>query len=625
MLLQQAKSTFTPSKYQAPILEHVQKNLEEIKPYVKTDRITTGILDVNVPNIQVKASAGSGKTTLLAEAFRLHYQMSYPINSIQVLSFVKQNVEDIKKKFKDIVEPQERDAVEKQINTFNSFGYGSLMRAYEKWNQIYPANQCNLQWVHQDKKYHRIAERFIYERKYNPNLCSLTSLVSFVDKLREQVILRPAVQDLRELATNYNIRQSINNDHEWNSTLELIKAILYEGIKKANPFYTPEPIADFIDQCLIPFALAQGSSKNDLFTHFKQSLEDWKVKNTLLLVDEVQDINPILLKMVEYMASPWSTVIIVGDSGQNIYKWRGSRANGMDELASSIGAISYSLPISYRMPKNHIEMIKEIHPERHIEHHHEKDGRVVIINKQATKDGEPTYIEELKPYLESKLSKLILSRKRSNIVLLALDLLKHGYIVNVKGMATTAKTYAKQVCGYYKKGDKIKYPTKNPGSMIDWIEAWRDRKVRVLEGRNSPKSEINEINDWAVCLLTLFFGLEDKHKEDLPKTWEEYEERINVLSTRKKKGVISISTIHSAKGAEAPIVIFVDPSECPITWSRQSKEDLEQEQNALFVAISRTKLTDDPMSGTLVLLTDGPIKNQLGWLRVAGNYADLDF
>lgn len=629
MLLQSKAPTFTPSKYQEPILDHITSNLKAALPYIKRvnsePTVNPSIAELELQNIQVKASAGSGKTTLLAEAFRLHYDMGFPLRSVQVLSFVKKNVEDITRKFKDIVLPEERPIIEKQISTFNSFGYNSLMRAYDKWNVLHKERQCDTNHIHVHDKYKYLAEQFVTERRYKTTLCTIPNLVKFVDKLREQVILRPTVQDIKGLARSFQIRNNIHKDEEWEQTLDIVTKILYKGIANANPYFTSSPTADFTDQCLVPFSLAQGSDKTEYFEHFRIALEDWRYGNTLLLVDEVQDINPILLEMVRYMSSPWSTTIIVGDNGQNIYKWRGSQSNGMDRLASQIGARSYSLPISYRMPKNHIAMIKAIHPEREIEHHHEQDGAILFFDKTETINGEPSYIQKLKPYLDSSLEKLVVSRKRSNIVLLALDLLQRGYVVNVKGMATTAKKYAKQVCGFYKKGDKLQYPTEAPESIFTWIETWMSRTTRAMEGRNAKKSEINEIKDWAVCLQTLFIGIGDDAGAELPKTFDEWEERINVLSTRKKKGVVSINTIHSAKGAEAPIVIFVDPSECPITWYKQSAEDREQEENALFVAISRTKLTDEPMSGTLILLTDGPMHLQDGWLAIAGNYGELDF
>lgn len=628
-MLSTKQSAFVPSKYQLPILEHVEQNLAQARHHIRDNQVKASIADLNVRNINITASAGSGKTTLLAEAFRLHYEMGFPISSVQVLSFVRKNIQDITNKFKEIVQPEDRKLIEKQINTFNSFGQKMCQSAYDIWNRNNTDKLCATDHIYQENKYQYITEQMLYKYSWNSALCSISSLVTFIDKLREQIILFPEVADLRHLATEYRIRHNLKTEEHWQSVLNLCNHILRKGVSNANPYFTPTPLVDFIDQCFVPFAVAQGSERTQYYPHFREALERWQYSNTLLLVDEVQDINPVLLEMIRWMNAPWMTIVVVGDEGQNIYKWRGSRHDGMAKLAHQINAKHYSLPISYRMPKNHIEMIREIDPDRHIEPFHEKNGRVVMINRLETIDSKLTWIDKLLPYLDNDLNKLVLARKRSSTINFALALIQVGQIVNVKGMASQAKIYAKQVLGFYKKGQRINFPTHQPELVFDLIEGWRRQKIKTLSDSNASTNRINEMNDWAVCLQSLFIGIKkdeyDPVQQKLPQSWEEWKENIEILSTLKRKGVIQVDTIHASKGAEAPIVVFIDPNDCPIRWPKQSTEDLQQENNTLFVAISRSKLTDHSESGTLILLVDGPVRNQQGWLNIAAQYSEMEF
>ncbi|MDY6902854.1 MAG: 3'-5' exonuclease, partial [Cyanobacteriota bacterium] len=52
---------------------------------------------------------------------------------------------------------------------------------------------------------------------------------------------------------------------------------------------------------------------------------------------------------------------------------------------------------------------------------------------------------------------------------------------------------------------------------------------------------------------------------------------------------ITLSTCHRAKGLEAERIFIYHPEHMPLTWRNQQKWQLEQEENLLYVALTRSK------------------------------------
>lgn len=631
--------TFTPSEYQLPILQHIESNLDRVKSYISpSGKWIDAPVNFELPNALIQASAGSGKTTLLAECFRQAYLKKIPFNAITCVAFVTKNVDDIRSKFKAMVDPELADDAAKCVRTFNSLGLSLIMGAYKKWNELYPESKCNDSNTHVDNKYKWIIDEFYNRYGFPESICSKTSMLQFVNKLREQVILQPkvdpdtGVNPLMRFSKQYGIRHNCLTHADWESTVEMSKLVLFEGLKRANPYFNSNPTLDLNDQVLVPILMAQSTNKNEkIWYHFKLAIEEWKQKNALFMADEVQDINPVLLRMIRYLSAPHSTTLIVGDSGQNIYRWRGSHSSGMSNLGEDIGAITYDLPISYRLPGGHVSLIKEIWPDRPIKPFHETTGHIHFIAKDSPiKEGavnstlmanSPPWLDELEKVIDLPEEKLFIARKNTSVFKLALMLLSKGVLVKTKDLATKARKYAKQVLGYYKSGDTLVFP-EDPYDVFALIEQWRDQKIRSLQRKGDSPEAIQEVIDWADALSVIFLGVvgrtkDDESREGLPKDWDEWKKRIDRLNTKKRSTkkfcIVTISTIHSAKGAEAPIVVLIDPDECPLVWANQDKEDKEQEMNALFVALSRAKQTEEPNSGTIVLLTESDSHNLTGW------------
>jgi len=50
-----------------------------------------------------------------------------------------------------------------------------------------------------------------------------------------------------------------------------------------------------------------------------------------------------------------------------------------------------------------------------------------------------------------------------------------------------------------------------------------------------------------------------------------------------------LTTVHKAKGLEADTTFILNPEEFPLNWKDQTEEELQQEMNIYFVALTRSK------------------------------------
>lgn len=76
---------------------------------------------------------------------------------------------------------------------------------------------------------------------------------------------------------------------------------------------------------------------------------NWRKKISIIIVDEVQDINPVQWKILTTIKSPRTSMTIVGDDAQNIYTWRGSSVDYILKYHELIPNVKdYQLTLNYR-------------------------------------------------------------------------------------------------------------------------------------------------------------------------------------------------------------------------------------------------------------------------------------
>lgn len=107
-----------------------------------------------------------------------------------------------------------------------------------------------------------------------------------------------------------------------------------------------------------------------------------------------------------------------------------------------------------------------------------------------------------------------------------------------------------------------------------------DHRAGLLENRDQG-AQADLLRDKAECIerLIAFIGRDG--------TVQSLRRQIDGMFSD-KQGVVTLSTIHKAKGLEWPTVYILDPALIPSKWARTPEEQL-QERNLLYVATTRAQ------------------------------------
>ena len=113
------------------------------------------------------------------------------------------------------------------------------------------------------------------------------------------------------------------------------------------------------------------------------------------------------------------------------------------------------------------------------------------------------------------------------------------------------------------------------------IAAYEDIEVAQLQREDVDEEHILALQDRCAALLVCFrsFGA---HSVDA------LCDEIDQLFAD-NGDVVALSTIHRAKGLEAARVFVLEANTLPLRWKRQRPDQLQQELNLLYVALTRAK------------------------------------
>lgn len=272
-----------------------------------------------------------------------------------------------------------------------------------------------------------------------------------------------------------------------------------------------------------------------------------------LLVDEAQDISPVQRRMIHGMiAMKTGRIIAVGDKNQSIYGFRGADSSSLDSIASEFDAQSFPLTVTYRCPTSVVDLARAYVP--HLEAVEGAPvGRVASVMLDA---------------VEWRSSDLVVCRNNAPLITLAYQLLRKRVACKVLGRDIGAG-----VMGLVKK--------LRPKSLPDLLErAAKYELEQTLKLRAADKqAQVEALVDRIETLRA--FAVEARDLTDL-------ELAINSMFSDDVVDMVTLSTIHKAKGGEAPRVVVLDPRRMPARGARAEWE-IQQERNLCYVAYTRAK------------------------------------
>ena len=298
-------------------------------------------------------------------------------------------------------------------------------------------------------------------------------------------------------------------------------------------------IIDFDDQLYMPVLLRAPFQQFDF-----------------LFVDEAQDVSPIQREMLKRSLALNGRLIAVGDPRQAIYGFRGADSNSMNNIAKEFSAQTFPLSISYRCPKSVVAYAQQI--VNHIESADTAPDGTVMSLKYFSEDI--FYSDDM-----------IVCRNTAPLISLAFSLIGKHVACQVIG-----RDIGQGMIALIKK-----LKSKSIKMLIEKLEAWRIREIEKALARDDD-DKIDSITDKAES-IQVFIDHGD------PKSIDDLIGQISYMLSDTKRQVLTLCTVHKAKGLEADTVYVLNPGLMPAPWASKRMWQQEQERNLQYVAFTRAK------------------------------------
>nr|MDZ8061315.1 AAA family ATPase [Nostoc sp. EkiNYC01] len=526
-----------PASPQEPQLSDAEIAAYTAKLGFVPSRFQLGIIDwvINQKgNGCCNAVAGSGKSSTLKLVAIALWQMGLRPNEIKICVFGKDNSVDLIKKF--------GPTWKSSISTLHSAAFTLVKREL----QVSRSEDINISKY----KYERIAQSLdlIPKRGYKTGILRQEEIIGDDDDFLKLI-------DLVRL----------NNQEP---TAELVESIAKHH--EIDNVWKPDIVAEWIAYCLkIGEEMAISQRKLDftdqiwLAVKWELHKRPWFKPYKFVLVDECQDLNPLQLQLVLMLVGLIGRILAVGDPRQAIMGFAGADNQSYNNIVRLTRAVELPLSICYRCPRSHIDLVKKIFPYIPIEP--APDAIEGIIHQIESKD-----IEKL-----VKHGDIIISRKTAPLVSLCIRLISQGIKATVKG---------RDVGDFLKK--ELDQIAKMPGYSFEFfndaVAQYREIKLQQYQNLDNEEELKERLADKLEAITAIY------QSQPQATSIESLKYYIDELFSDKNSPV-TLSTIHKFKGGEGERIIIHKAEGMPMVWRNQRDWQLEQEENLLYVALTRSK------------------------------------
>jgi DNA helicase-2/ATP-dependent DNA helicase PcrA len=307
---------------------------------------------------------------------------------------------------------------------------------------------------------------------------------------------------------------------------------------------------DFTDQIWLP-------------VQWKLPSQKWFKPYKFVLVDECQDLNASQLELAIALAGESGRLLFVGDPRQAIMGFAGADNNSYHNIVERTKATELPLSTCYRCPTSHINLVKGNFPEIPIE-----------AAKGAPK-GTITQCEESDLTSLLKTGDLVISRKTAPLVSLCIRLIARGIGARIKGrdIGESLKKDLEEIASIrgfqYSKFNEV-------------VAQYKTEKIARFQNLDNCEELTTKLNDKIDALQVIY------QNQPNATSIEDLGIYIDSLFSD-DRGAVTLSTCHKAKGLEGDRIFIHKAADMPMTWRDQRDWQLEQEENLLYVALTRSK------------------------------------
>ena len=296
-----------------------------------------------------------------------------------------------------------------------------------------------------------------------------------------------------------------------------------------------------------------------LFHNARFYTHDW------VLVDEAQDTNPARRMMASRLLERDGRLIAVGDRHQAIYGFTGASADALDRISDIFQCRQLPLTVSWRCAYN---IVAEA---QHYVSHIQPAPNAPLGEVKTIDEDE---FVKITPEPED----VILCRNTRPLVSLALRYLTKNIPACVEG-----RDIGRSLTTLVRKWKKVKKINQLKHALGKHL----DRETKRLSKKGNAGGQIHSLQDKVDSLNAI---METLHDDDhIDKLTQKITSLFQDTEGRHKQ-VLTLSTIHKAKGREwNRVYIYGRNMYMPSHFAKQDWE-LVQENNLIYVAVTRAKM-----------------------------------
>ncbi len=286
----------------------------------------------------------------------------------------------------------------------------------------------------------------------------------------------------------------------------------------------------------------------------------WKYQN--IFVDEAQDTNAARRALIRAMLEQGGRVVAVGDPAQAIYGFTGADAESLDHIKRDFNCIELPLTVSYRCPQDVVKFAQQW-----VNH---------IQAAPSAPTGSVSATEYDKFFTRNDLNgeAAVLCRNNKPLVSLAFALIRKRIPCRVRGR-DIGKNIQKLITRW-----KVKSLDGLEGKLDNYLAK---QTTKLLAKKQETK--LAAIEDMVETIRVIM----DQCRLEKKTTVQDAVDYVEGLFSDKITGMLTLSSIHKAKGQEWERVFWLDRAgTCPSKWARQAWQQV-QERNLMYVAATRAK------------------------------------
>lgn len=289
-----------------------------------------------------------------------------------------------------------------------------------------------------------------------------------------------------------------------------------------------------------------------------------------VIIDEAQDISATRYELAARACAEHGRMIAVGDPHQAIYGFTGADAASLPNIIRKQSATVLPLSICFRCDAAIIQA-----------------AQAYVPGIEARPDAGPGLVDELDitDFLDGPpptLGSAVLCRLNRPNVAVALHLLRSNIPVKIEG-----RDLGRTLLDHIKKAEPL-YATVSGFELLASLEDYRERRTDELLSRNKAAAAqlFQDEIDGSILLV------EKIAENSSPlSTWTQVEALVGTLFADDipPKGLVTLSSVHKAKGREWPRVYILGRYDYMPFWMASKPWEVEQEGNLIYVATTRAE------------------------------------